>query len=387
MHRVSGEVALAAGAWLCTPFALSQTPPAVQTTASEPGPEPEHQPWYKAIQVNGFAEVTYSFNFNRPDSGLNTLRVFDFDDRELKLDVAELVLQLPAACPGEIGFRVDAAVGQSVPKVSAASGLFRDVDTGEAHDYDLQQVYASWVAPLGKGVHIDAGKFVTPFGYEVIEGYDGYNDNQSRSFLFGFAIPFTHTGLRVGYSFTDAVTGTLMVVQGWDNWHDNNDKESIGLQIALTPTPAWCVYVTAMGGPEQKDDDQHDRFLYGLTSTWKPRDELTFGLDTVYGTEQGLLVGGESAAWSGAAAYFRYDLSSTFSLALRTEVFDDGDGVRTGTEQTLKGLTLTPAFKLGEHCVLRGDLRRDWSDEDVFEDHSGLAQSQTTVSAALLFLF
>src|SRR5262245_55753505 len=384
---VSGEVALAAGAWLCTPFALSQTPPAVQTTASEPGPEPEHQPWYKAIQVNGFAEVTYSFNFNRPDSGLNTLRVFDFDDRELKLDVAELVLQLPAACPGEIGFRVDAAVGQSVPKVSAASGLFRDVDTGEAHDHDLQQVYASWVAPLGDGLHFDAGKFVTPFGYEVIEGYDGYNDNQSRSFLFGFAIPFTHTGLRAGYAFTDEVSATLLFVQGWDDWQDNNDGKSVGAQLALTPTPDWNVIVTAMGGPEQKDDAHDDRYVYGLTSTWKASDDATLGLDTVYGTEQGLLASGANASWSGAAAYFRYGFSTDLALALRAEVFDDADGVRTGTAQTLKGLTLTPSCKLGERGVLRGDLRTDWPDEDVFEEGSGLAPSQTTASVALLFVF
>jgi len=100
-----------------------------------------------------------------------------------------------------------------------------------------------------------------------------------------------------------------------------------------------------------------------------------------------LLSGGGNASWSGAAAYFRYGFSPTFSLALRTEVFDDGDGVRTGTTQTLKGLTLTPALELGEHFVLRGDLRGDWSDEDVFEDHSWLAESQTTASVALLFLF
>jgi hypothetical protein len=178
-----------------------------------------------------------------------------------------------------------------------------------------------------------------------------------------------------------------MIVQGWDNWHDNNDGKSVGLQIALTPRPDWSVYVTAMGGPEQEDDSHDDRYVYGLTSTWKASDEFTVGLDTVYGTEQGLLASGESASWSGAATYFCYGLSSTVSLALRTEIFDDGDGVRTGTNQTLKGLTLTPAFKLGDHCVLRGDLRRDWSDEEVFEDGSGLAGSQTTASAALLFMF
>lgn len=360
---------------------LFQLPATAQSDAAE------HEPWYKAIEVHAFAEASTSLNDNHPDSGLNTLRVFDFEDRELVLDVAELVLVRPAANPGELGFRVDAAVGHSVPKVSAASGLFRDPDTGEAEDHDLQQVYGSWVAPLGHGLHLDAGKFVTPFGYEVIEGYDGYNDNQSRSFLFGFAIPFTHTGLRAGYTFTDEVSTTLFLVQGWDDWQDNNDGKSVGAQLALTPTPEWNVYITAMGGPEQKDDEHDDRYVYGLTSTWKASDDATLGLDTVYGTEQGLLASGASASWSGAAAYFRYGFTADLALALRAELFDDADGVRTGTAQTLKGLTLTPSCKLGERWVLRGDLRTDWSDEDVFEEGSGLAQSQTTASLALLFVF
>jgi hypothetical protein len=33
-------------------------------------------------------------------------------------------------------------------------------------------------------------------GYELIEGYDGYNDNYSRSLLFNYAIPLTHTGVK-----------------------------------------------------------------------------------------------------------------------------------------------------------------------------------------------
>ena len=45
---------------------------------------------------------------------------------------------------------------------------------------------------------------LTEEGFEVVEGPDGYNDNASRSFLFGFALPITHTGLRVTYPFSDA---------------------------------------------------------------------------------------------------------------------------------------------------------------------------------------
>jgi hypothetical protein len=131
-------------------------------------------PWYQAIQVNGFVSASYSYNFNRPDTRTNTLRVFDFDDNTFKIDVFELVAQKPASNPRDAGFRADLAFGGSIPRVSAAAGM-------SAYDVDLQQAYASYIAALGSGLRLDAGKFITPFGYEVIEGYDGWNDHATRS--------------------------------------------------------------------------------------------------------------------------------------------------------------------------------------------------------------
>ena len=71
-------------------------------------PAPAAKPWYEEIAVNGFVSASYSYNFNRPDSGTNQFRVFDFDDNTFKVDVAEIVLQKAVGKPGEAGFRVDA---------------------------------------------------------------------------------------------------------------------------------------------------------------------------------------------------------------------------------------------------------------------------------------
>jgi len=369
------SLALAAGACFGAPL----------SAAAQDAPKAE--PWYRAITVHAFAEASFVYSFNRPDSGLNALRVFDYDDRELKLDVAELVVQRPASKPLELGFRVDATVGQSVPEVAASYGLFRDRDTGEAEDYDLHQVFVSWVAPLGKGLKIDAGKFVTPFGLEVIDGYDGYNDNQTRSLLFGYAIPFTHTGLRASYPFSEKVAGTVAVVQGWDNWSDNNGAKSILVQVVFTPSPRWALTLNAMGGPEQKDNRRDDRYLYNAVVTFKPTDRLTLGFDAVAGQEEGLQGPGARACWTAVAGYLRWVVSGRVALAARAEVFDDADGVRTGAAQRVKEITLTPECKLGHHFVVRGDLRHDWSDAEPFEKGDTPSSRQTTATVALLFVY
>ena len=86
----------------------------------------------------------------------------------------------------------------------------------------------SYIAPLGTGLRFDFGKFVTHLGYELIEGYDGYNDNYSRSLLFNYAIPLTHTGVKASYSISPKVSLMAMVVNGWDDAIDNNSSKSVG---------------------------------------------------------------------------------------------------------------------------------------------------------------
>ena len=137
-----------------------------------------------------------------------------------------------------------------MPRVLAAAGLFRD-ENGKADDFDLQQAYISWIAPIGNGLRLDAGKFMTHHCYEVIDGYDGFNDNATRSFLFGYSAPATHTGVRLGYGFGEKAAATIMVVNGWDNARDNNSTKSIGAQLALTPTRGVDGLLNGMWGPEQ----------------------------------------------------------------------------------------------------------------------------------------
>src|SRR3954465_15123381 len=184
--------------------------------------------WFDLIAVNAFVSSAYQYNGNRPASGTNSYRVFDFNDNSFNLDVAELVGQIAPSKPNDAGFRIALAGGNSVPQVAKAQ------DQSVAQ-FDLQQVFASYIAPLGNGIRFDVGKYVTHLGYEVIEGYDGYNDNYSRSTLFGYAIPFTHTGVKASYAVSRKVAAMIEVVNGWDLLRDNNHSKSIGAQLTVTP--------------------------------------------------------------------------------------------------------------------------------------------------------
>ena len=217
----------------------------------------------KDIEVHGFASSSYTYNFNNPGTNLNNLRIFDTDANSFKFDVGELVFLKEASRVGDIGFRVDLAYGFSVPALSQSAG------SGTPDDFDVQQGYVSWHAPVGNGLQIDLGKFITHIGAEVIEGYDGWNYNFSRSFLFGLAIPFTHTGVRASYTLSDQLSVMGVIANGWDNASDNNDSKSIGFQIAYAPTDNLSLYVNWMGGNEVDNSNNEFRsiwdFVFDLT--------------------------------------------------------------------------------------------------------------------------
>ena len=98
------------------------------------------------VTFHGFVSAAYDYNVNKPASGTNAFRVFDINANSFGIDVAELVVQRAADDKSHVGFRVDVAAGSTVPRVSAARGLFRAAD-GTGSDFDLQQAFVTVMAP------------------------------------------------------------------------------------------------------------------------------------------------------------------------------------------------------------------------------------------------
>jgi hypothetical protein len=377
------QAALAVLGWLLPAAAAAQTAEA---------PPPEQRPWYTRVAVDGLVSVSYTSNFNHPQSGTNQFRTIDTDDSTFQLDVAELVVQREITKANTGGFRLDLTAGRSLARVVASDGLFRDAD-GDTGVFDIHQAFGSYIAPVGRGLRLDVGKFVTPLGYEVIDGYDGINENASRSLLFNYAEPATHTGIRVTYPLGDAVELQGVFVQGWDVTRDNNPGKTVGVQLAFTPAPGFSAYIDYMAGPEQPDSSNIRHAWTGVvTGVLGKKLTLVGNLDAGREAKVELdpTAGGGTvdASWLGVAGYATFAFSERLSLGLRAEWFDDPQGARTGYAQTLREVTLTPTLRCGAHLVVRGDLRRDSSSQAVFELSDGaFGRTQTTASVNAILIF
>jgi hypothetical protein len=342
----------------------------------------------KDIEVHGFASSSYSYNFNQPSDNLNDLRVYDDDDNSFKFDTGELVIKKDASKIGDVGSRTDITYGFSNPKnnkSSGAGGVFTD------DDFDLQIGFVQYNAPVGNGLLIDFGKFGTHVGAEVMDGYDGWNYTFSRSFLFNFG-PFTHTGVRMQYAVSDTVGVLAMVSNGLDHQTDNNSAKGFGGQISWAPTDSVALYFNYFGSAESQTGDTKNtkdlRNFYDVVADIGVCKNVSLNLNFVYGSEENANGRTLDAEWWGFSGIVRYDVNEWFSLNFRGQIFEDDDGARSGTVQTLTAFTITPEVRVNNNMVVRAEFRHDDSDATPFTNDNGVGRdTQDTVAFNALFYF
>jgi len=331
----------------------------------------------QSIQVTGFVDTYYTWNFNQ--SSPETLRNFDITHNSFSLNYAEIAVAKVPTEQSRAGFRLDFGAGDTANLVNAFE------PGGTDFLKYVQQAYVSVLAPVGKGLTIDFGKFVTPAGAEVIESEDNYN--YSRGLLFALAGPYYHAGARVGYTVNDKVTLTGYLVNGWNDVKDNNKAKSVIGSLTVKPTGKATVIANYIVGNEQADDADGSgvRSLFDLVATYTATDKVSVLGNFDYGHDK---IAGDGVDWYGVAFGLKYQATPTFAFSPRYEVFKDADGFATGTAQTVQEITLTGEYKIPAGFIARFEFRNDFSDEHFFaNDHNELKKTQPTFAIGLIYAF
>src|SRR5438132_8673702 len=281
---------------------------------------------FKGHKFRGWIDTYLEGNFNHPrqstvneNQALSVIksrdltiegRTFDVHDRSFSLSLAELeVEKVPEV--GGVGFKIDLAFGDTqdiiVDTIKAAIG------GSSVSDFDryIQHASISYVAPIGRGLRLDLGKFVTHIGAETIESIK--NHNYSHGFLYSYAIPFQDTGLRVHYDWTDALFTEFYVLNGWNATSDNNKAKTFGPSVGWTPSSQFSATLNYLVGNEQTDNDKQFknlRHLFDALFTFTPIEPLNFQVSIDYGWEEGARSGGtKNAHWGGIAGWVRYKVT------------------------------------------------------------------------------
>lgn len=352
-----------------------ETPAPEVTAATTEEAAPEEAPaesfWPTSLHAAGFVDAYFMHNFNDPPRAAATaLHSFDVAGDQFALNLAEFAIWID---PSPVGFRIDLDFGPSADIVAAGEGAGVEITK------HIQQAYGTAFFDIGGGLTLDVGKFVTPFGQEVIETRDNWA--YSRSLLFQNAIPFYHFGVRATYTFSDSFTAALYAVNGWNNVADNNDSKSFILATVIKPSDMLTLYVNGMAGPERSDGNDNDvegdwRILADATALLALGD-LQLALNGDFGVDPNAL-GSKAGRWGGVALSGRYAITDWFAAALRAEVFLDR-GSMTGANQTVFEGTATLEARYANNFIARLEYRHDQSNKQVFPSDGAPKKGEDTV--------
>jgi Putative beta-barrel porin-2, OmpL-like. bbp2 len=393
-----------------------QTPPAAEPAAPPPATDKPADPPIFSIwgfDLTGYVDVGYTglsgrgaFNL-APNAPVVSVggpnRVFDF--KRNSLDLHQIGLTLAKQPKEGFGGLLNVTLGRDADVIAAyktgpSNGEGCNLATGQTTSggschktgYDITQAFVQYAT--GPATFI-GGKYVTLAGAEVINSTG--NTNFSRSILFGFAIPFTHTGLRASYAVSDALTLIGGVNNGWDDLKDTNSAKTLELGVSYTPVKEVILALQGYFGKERvgglvNTGAEGTRNLVDAVATYNATDKLTFILNYDYGTQADtstalLPNGASSAKWQGLAGYANYQINDPWRISLRAEYFDDRDGYRTGVVQKWKEATLTVGYTPIKNLELRGELRADRSNVPAFIDSNNVTASNNQRSVGLQAIY
>jgi hypothetical protein len=335
------------------------------------------------IDVSGYIDVSYQSKSTDPNTA--TFHNYDTEQRSFNLHALDVsISSLPAKGFGgllELQFGKD---------VSANSPVGQTAGT----NVDPLQVFMQYSSGA---LSVMAGKFTTLAGAEVAQAVN--NTNFSRSFLFTFAEPVTHTGVRANFTVSDELKFMAGLNNGWNILNENATTpapgncigtscavgKTIELGVAATPIKPLSVSATLYSGNEV-GAQIGTRSLLDLVVTYNLTDAVSFVLNYDDGSQDKAVAAGK-AKWKGTAGYVNYKINDDWRLSARLESFDDKQGFRTGTTQKLKETTLTVGYGIAKNAELRFEIRSDKSDKVVFSEDGNLKKDQSSLGVEAVYKF
>jgi hypothetical protein len=375
---------------------------AAPAASPAPSPSPTPTPPPHLLQVSGYADAGYTSAsiasaVGTPGGSQINGRVFDTLNQQIQFHN----FNLQAAYNGPIGGKIEASFGDdanvinSYPKSVFAPGT----------EIDITQAYLSGTSGQFTGI---VGKFETLAGAELIESPSDIEF--SRSILFGYAVPFTHTGGRVTWAMNSNLSFIAGLNRGWDTtWSESNspfayvDTSSLTFEGGAAWNPSKAFSATLQGYDGQVEEGfavatptfpvnytplapgRPVRSLIDTVLTYHMTPALTLILNGDAGQQTNSIVvngngtpfGYGTGTWSGLAGYASYALSGQWTVSLRGEYFGDNGGLRTGISQKWTEATATAAYAPNSNIIVRGEIRGDKSNQAFFSTGFGLPAYKT----------
>jgi hypothetical protein len=342
--------------------------------------------FFETVNVNGFAAASYFFNFNNPHAGSlqggnAPVDLLHPDANSFSLDELWLTLSRDATEDQRAGFRADFVYGKTA---SILSG--NNVDGNAGNDFDLYQGYVTYLAPIGNGVTLQAGKFATLLGAEVAQSKDNWNI--TRGNVYNYLQPINHTGVLASTAIGPA-TATFGFVDETRAFPatnaDKNRNKALLFGVSATGEKLAGsfagTYGRAPGGSRAGDKE----LILDWIARFTPNEKLSSYVNFDYISSENTADPTLAYDGFGVAGAARFAVTDATGIAGRVEYLKLNPDL--GSDFGIWGITGTLDHKLTDALTLRGELRYDalTTSGELYVDKDGLTDDQVTAGLELIY--
>src|SRR5258708_1591621 len=264
-------------------------------TSVQQEPDTASPPSKVTWAYNAFVDTAYLLDLNHPANHLFRNRSTAFKVDELDLNMAGAGVKRLASGNSRWGMELAVQAG----KDSENFGFSATAPNVSGSDWLRHFALAdlSYLAPVGKGLTLQAGLFNSLIGYDSLYAKDNFT--YTRPWGADYT-PYLMFGVNASYPFSKKITVTAFIIN--DYWHlaHPNSVPSIGGQLAYLPTDHVTFKETLLYGPHQSNTAlSFWRFFSNTLTEWK-RDLLTITFEYQLGTERIAAPGNPRALWMSA---------------------------------------------------------------------------------------
>jgi hypothetical protein len=358
------------------------------------------------VTIGGYVEAFWQYNFNRPYNGETAAR--GFDTRHNTIALSNAVVDASWTVRERVSGRLALQFGLTPENYYSAEpvrtiGGTSGVGLGPQVWKFFQQAWVAYLAPVGRGLLIEGGLFLSPIGPEGMAVKDQWN--WSRSNLF-YGLPYYHTGVRVTYSPRPNMNVSLAGFNGWNSVIDNNEEKSLALQWTYAVPDRVSMSFVYFSGVERNFGELNGRgwrHTFDGWVQWTPRRWLGLmlhgngGFEPVWADEErGARDWRGTQWWAAGAAYARVTALDWISLALRGDLLVESisdeplgpGGVVDPSRRPqviffssnrvaatrVASFTATLDARPFENISIRAEYRHDNADQPIYFDNSNLPQ-------------
>ncbi|EIM75227.1 hypothetical protein A3SI_13894 [Nitritalea halalkaliphila LW7] len=331
------------------------------------------------INVSGFVDVYYGFDFNRPFTNERPDFLFNHSrHNEVNLNLGLIQMNLEGAnYRGGLGLMVGTFPQYNM---AAEQPLLQNVF----------EAYAGVALDQERKLWIDAGIFASHIGFESAISAENFTLTRS---LLAENSPYFLSGAKLTYTPNTRWEFEVGVFNGWQRIQrpDGNTTPAFGSRITHTPSEKLTLNWSTFVGNDFPTEERRMRYFNNLYGIF----QLSNRLDLILGFDFGFQeAAAENVAaernmdtWIAPVGILRMELNERWAVALRGEYYQDKEGViiesisPDGIRAT--GASFTLDRMITKNILFRMEARQLYNASPIFEQNNQLVRNNTHIIGSL----